>query len=283
MTQPRRSRPAGGHLGHPDRRPRLPGVGLGRGAGRGQHRPRREDQGGVQGQPGPRLPGQGDRVHPGQRMTWSGGMPLGLFKGVRTFTLAPGVKGRGEQWARRSQETRRAPVRGGPSSGKPYLVAWRSRTRLTMRNRVPPATRAIPAISIGPAVAPVKGSSPPPVVLVAAPTAASVVVGARVVDGATSSSGAVVVVGSSSGSVVVVGSSVVVVVVDPESSHFSAGGSSSLPLLCDVSPLSQWATARKVIVPVVPAGRSKCPENWLCLGPKKWSSDSSSVTSPLSL
>jgi hypothetical protein len=26
---------------------------------------------------------------PGERMTWSGGMPLGLFKGVRTFTLAP--------------------------------------------------------------------------------------------------------------------------------------------------------------------------------------------------
>jgi len=26
---------------------------------------------------------------PGQRMTWSGGMPLGLFKGVRTFTLMP--------------------------------------------------------------------------------------------------------------------------------------------------------------------------------------------------
>jgi hypothetical protein len=23
------------------------------------------------------------------RMTWSGGMPLGLFKGVRTFTLTP--------------------------------------------------------------------------------------------------------------------------------------------------------------------------------------------------
>jgi hypothetical protein len=30
---------------------------------------------------------------PGQRMTWSGGMPLGLFKGVRTFTLAPGTDG----------------------------------------------------------------------------------------------------------------------------------------------------------------------------------------------
>jgi hypothetical protein len=26
-------------------------------------------------------------------MTWSGGMPLGLFKGVRTFTLAPGPDG----------------------------------------------------------------------------------------------------------------------------------------------------------------------------------------------
>jgi hypothetical protein len=26
---------------------------------------------------------------PNQRMVWSGGMPLGLFKGVRTFTLAP--------------------------------------------------------------------------------------------------------------------------------------------------------------------------------------------------
>jgi hypothetical protein len=26
---------------------------------------------------------------PGRSMTWSGGMPLGLFKGVRTFALAP--------------------------------------------------------------------------------------------------------------------------------------------------------------------------------------------------
>lgn len=30
---------------------------------------------------------------PGQRMAWSGGMPLGLFKGVRTFTLAPAGNG----------------------------------------------------------------------------------------------------------------------------------------------------------------------------------------------
>jgi len=26
---------------------------------------------------------------PGKKMTWTGGMPLGLFKGVRTFTLTP--------------------------------------------------------------------------------------------------------------------------------------------------------------------------------------------------
>jgi len=26
---------------------------------------------------------------PGRRMVWSGGMPLGLFKGVRTYTLDP--------------------------------------------------------------------------------------------------------------------------------------------------------------------------------------------------
>jgi hypothetical protein len=30
---------------------------------------------------------------PGQKMVWSGGMPMGLFKGVRTFTLSPDGKG----------------------------------------------------------------------------------------------------------------------------------------------------------------------------------------------
>ena len=30
---------------------------------------------------------------PGRRMVWSGGMPLGLFKGVRTFTLTPQAGG----------------------------------------------------------------------------------------------------------------------------------------------------------------------------------------------
>jgi len=31
---------------------------------------------------------------PGQRMVWSGGMPLGLFKGERTFTLVPQSDGK---------------------------------------------------------------------------------------------------------------------------------------------------------------------------------------------
>jgi hypothetical protein len=32
-------------------------------------------------------------VEPGRGMTWSGGMPLGLFKGVRTFKLTPQAGG----------------------------------------------------------------------------------------------------------------------------------------------------------------------------------------------
>lgn len=30
---------------------------------------------------------------PSEKMVWSGGMPLGLFKGERTFTLTPGADG----------------------------------------------------------------------------------------------------------------------------------------------------------------------------------------------
>jgi hypothetical protein len=30
---------------------------------------------------------------PGKKMVWSGGMPLGLFKGVRTFSLTPDGNG----------------------------------------------------------------------------------------------------------------------------------------------------------------------------------------------
>jgi hypothetical protein len=39
--------------------------------------------------PGRTFPVKVTEFTPGQRMTWSGGMPLGLFKGVRTFTLSP--------------------------------------------------------------------------------------------------------------------------------------------------------------------------------------------------
>jgi hypothetical protein len=38
-----------------------------------------------------------------QRMTWSGGMPLGLFKGVRTFKLKP--SGDGAEFAMRERYT----------------------------------------------------------------------------------------------------------------------------------------------------------------------------------
>jgi hypothetical protein len=39
--------------------------------------------------PGRAFPVTVTELVPGQRMTWTGGMPLGLFRGVRTFRLAP--------------------------------------------------------------------------------------------------------------------------------------------------------------------------------------------------
>jgi len=38
--------------------------------------------------PGRPFPVEVTEFKPGRRMVWSGGMPLGLFKGVRTFTLS---------------------------------------------------------------------------------------------------------------------------------------------------------------------------------------------------
>jgi hypothetical protein len=38
--------------------------------------------------PGRAFPVTVTEFEPGRRMVWSGGMPLGLFRGVRTFTLA---------------------------------------------------------------------------------------------------------------------------------------------------------------------------------------------------
>jgi hypothetical protein len=46
-----------------------------------------------QANPGRAFPVKVTEFDPGRGMTWSGGMPLGLFKGVRTFTLAPGTDG----------------------------------------------------------------------------------------------------------------------------------------------------------------------------------------------
>jgi hypothetical protein len=43
--------------------------------------------------PGRTFPVKVSEFEPGRRMVWSGGMPLGLFRGVRTFTLAPAAGG----------------------------------------------------------------------------------------------------------------------------------------------------------------------------------------------
>jgi hypothetical protein len=39
--------------------------------------------------PGRKFPVKVTELSAPERMTWTGGMPLGLFKGVRRFTLAP--------------------------------------------------------------------------------------------------------------------------------------------------------------------------------------------------
>ena len=45
--------------------------------------------------PGRAFPVTVAAFEPERRMVWSGGMPLGLFKGVRTFTLTPEGEGTG--------------------------------------------------------------------------------------------------------------------------------------------------------------------------------------------
>ena len=42
-----------------------------------------------QANPGRAFPVKVTDYQPGRSMTWAGGMPLGLFRGVRTFTLEP--------------------------------------------------------------------------------------------------------------------------------------------------------------------------------------------------
>lgn len=43
--------------------------------------------------PGRAFPVLVTEFHPAQRMVWTGGMPLGLFTGVRTFVLRPETNG----------------------------------------------------------------------------------------------------------------------------------------------------------------------------------------------
>jgi hypothetical protein len=43
--------------------------------------------------PGRAYPVKVTELEPNRRMTWQGGMPLGLFKGVRTFDLRPEADG----------------------------------------------------------------------------------------------------------------------------------------------------------------------------------------------
>jgi hypothetical protein len=43
--------------------------------------------------PGRAFPLRVTGFEPGRRMIWTGGMPLGLFRGVRTFTLTPAGEG----------------------------------------------------------------------------------------------------------------------------------------------------------------------------------------------
>jgi uncharacterized protein YndB with AHSA1/START domain len=43
--------------------------------------------------PGRAFPVKVTTFEPGRKLVFSGGMPLGLFKGVRTYTLTPGASG----------------------------------------------------------------------------------------------------------------------------------------------------------------------------------------------
>jgi hypothetical protein len=63
--------------------------------------------------PGRAFPVKVTQFEPARSMTWSGGMPLGLFKGVRTFTLSP--EGAATRFTMREEYT-------GPLLG----MIWRS-------------------------------------------------------------------------------------------------------------------------------------------------------------
>jgi hypothetical protein len=55
--------------------------------------------------PGRAFPVTVTELDPTRKMVWSGGMPLGLFRGVRTFTLEPRADGRGTRFHMREEYT----------------------------------------------------------------------------------------------------------------------------------------------------------------------------------
>ena len=69
--------------------------------------------------PGRAFPVKVTELATNSKMTWTGGMPLGLFKGVRTFTLMPGSDG-GTRFHMREEFT-----------GPLLSMIWRSMPDLT--------------------------------------------------------------------------------------------------------------------------------------------------------
>src|SRR6478609_4456039 len=63
--------------------------------------------------PGRAFPAKVTVFEPGRKMVWSGGMPLGLFKGERTFTLAPYGKGEVDFTVKEAFSGHMVPVIGG--------------------------------------------------------------------------------------------------------------------------------------------------------------------------
>ena len=76
-------------MGHPDGRAELPGLGAVGGEDRGRHRAGEKITAYSKLNPGRGFAAKVKEFEPGRKMTWEGGMPLGLFQGVRTFTLEP--------------------------------------------------------------------------------------------------------------------------------------------------------------------------------------------------
>jgi hypothetical protein len=80
-------------MGRTERRGELAELGLGRRCGRGPDCGERDRQDPLACGIRPRIPGQGHAVRPPAYLRFSGGMPLGLFRGVRTYEVSEGAEG----------------------------------------------------------------------------------------------------------------------------------------------------------------------------------------------